>query len=214
LKADFDVLVDVQQIHQITEAVFEEDGQDLAVSIEVPVGSTNDTDLANTEHRLSTGWSGYGADPLEKREMGLVVVAACLIAQGLLELPDFFFDRLQLIGSDNVRFFQDIFDGLFDTSLQFCLRVFIALLDVIEEFPAFLLGKIQPLFYFLGPLIHFIFRRKRKPDAGDDRFFEQLHKICHGFLLAVAEWNSRLWSPDGTETAMEFIGSPAKRFCG
>jgi hypothetical protein len=50
LKTDFNVLIDLQHFQQISKTVFNQYGQNLAVAIEMSIGSTNDTYFSYAKH--------------------------------------------------------------------------------------------------------------------------------------------------------------------
>jgi hypothetical protein len=54
-QADFDVFINLEGVDEIAEAVFDENTQNLAVSIQVAIGASDDTYFSNTEH-------GYALD--------------------------------------------------------------------------------------------------------------------------------------------------------
>ena len=50
LKTDFDVLIDLQKVYQITKAELNQYRQYLAVSVKIAVGSAYNADFSDTQH--------------------------------------------------------------------------------------------------------------------------------------------------------------------
>ena len=55
LQADLNVLVDLQHIQQIPEAVLKQDGQDLPVAVKMPIGTADNSNFSDTEHESNRG---------------------------------------------------------------------------------------------------------------------------------------------------------------
>ena len=78
MKPDFEVLVDPQRFHHLAEPVLQQHREDVAVTVEMAIGSADDTDFSDTQH----GRSGVEAPVVQEAvlTLGLPLAAGLALA--------------------------------------------------------------------------------------------------------------------------------------